>query len=304
MSKSVHIIILNWNGYLLTRDCLLSLRDIKYKNHRITVVDNASTDDSASKLLEEFPEIELLRSEVNLGFAGGNNLALTDAKRKFDPDYYLLLNNDTVVDSSFLNYLTEAYKEPSIGLVCSKIYFFDEPNRLWYAGGFFNKRTGNGGHYGYEQIDNGEFDNQRKVDYVTGCCFMLHRDVVNQIGLLDEIFFAYCEDLDYCLRAAEHGFECVYVPRSILYHKVSSSFKSKTKIAFGNRSPLAYYLNIRNRFFIFRKHRAQISTVGFLMFHTLFCLRYLCGFLITFQFGKVKTVILGIKDGIKMPLKK
>lgn len=304
MSKSVHIIILNWNGYNLTRDCLLSLRKIDYRNYRVTVVDNASIDESATNLSDEFPEIDMLRSDVNLGFAAGNNLALINAREKYNPDYFLLLNNDTVVDPTFLGHLLDAFKNQSIGLACSKIYFFDEPRRLWYAGGYFNKVIGDAQHYGYEQMDHGEFDTLRKVEFITGCCFMMSRSVVNRVGLLDEIYFAYCEDLDYCLRAAEQGFECVYVPRSVIYHKVSSSFKSKTNIAFGKRSTLAYYLNVRNRFFIFRKHREQISRFGFLIHHSIFCLRYIVGFLITFQFAKVYTVLKGIRDGIQMPLMK
>lgn len=304
MDKSVHIIILNWNGYLLTRDCLISLRNIDYKNHRITVVDNASTDDSVDKLSKEFPEIELLRSNVNLGFAGGNNLALKYVKEMYKPDYFLLLNNDTAVEPSFLSALVKNSTDLSVGIIGSKIYFFDEPTRLWFAGGYFDRFSGDGRHYAYEQLDEGGNNKLCKVDFITGCCLMITKQLIEKIGYLDDSFFAYCEDLDYCLRAKKNGFDCLYVPDSIIYHKVSSSFKTQKTTTLGARSALAYYLNVRNRFFIYRKHRELINTVGFIYSQFLFVMRYLIGFSVTFQFEKFKNVISGVRDGVFMKLKK
>jgi GT2 family glycosyltransferase len=300
---SVQIIILNWNGYELTRECLLSLAAVDYGNFRITVVDNASSDGSYEKLVGEFPEIEFVRSEVNLGFAGGNNLGINFARTNYDPDFFLLLNNDTTVDPRFLTHLvTSFHAGPDVGIAGNKIFYYGDPQRIWFAGGVFDKQLGDGYHRGEGEIDLGQFDEPENVDFITGCCLMMSRQLVNAIGILDERFFAYCEDLDYSLRAAESGFVCRYVPASVIYHKVSSSFKLQKSDKIGKRSALAYYLNVRNRIFIFRKHRKMINRYGFLLFQLRFILRYVVGFALTFQFGKAKSVIKGAWKGVTDPL--
>jgi GT2 family glycosyltransferase len=301
----VQIVILNWNGFDLTKDCLLSLARIDYPKYQIIVVDNGSTDGSYEELVSRFPNIEFLRSEVNLGFVGGNNLGLKLALTKYDPDYFLLLNNDTTAEPSFLKNMVAFYSErPNLGIIGGKIYYFDDPKRIWFAGGWFDKLRGNAVHLGENELDIGQYNIPMKINFVTGCCFMMSRKVVDTLGLLDEDFFAYCEDLDYSLRAIEAGFDCYYVPDSVIYHKVSSSFKSGKFAIVGKRSALAYYLNVRNRLYIYRKHKKNINKMGFIFFQIKLTFRYVLGFTLTLQFRNAGSVIRGVWDGISKPVRK
>jgi len=299
----VQIIILNWNGYELTKDCLNSLSRLDYQNYKVIVVDNGSTDGSYKKLVSEFPAIEFLAIEANLGFADGNNAAILHTREKYNPQLFLLLNNDTTVEPTFLRKMVDTFSSnPNAGILGNKIYYYEDPQRIWFAGGQFNKFLGDGIHLGIDQLDIGQFNDQKKIDFVTGCCMMISKDVINKIGLLDSSFFAYCEDLDYSLRASKAGYVITYVPDAIIYHKVSSSFKTKDKKQFGARSNLAYYLNVRNRLFIYRKHKERIKPLYFFIHQVKYVSRYLIGFFITLQFGKVKSVLQGLWDGVSKPM--
>jgi GT2 family glycosyltransferase len=225
-----------------TIDCITSLKRIEYSNYHILVVDNGSTDGSVVGIKAAFPDIRLLETHENLGFAGGNNrgikLALEDGA-----DYVLLLNNDTEVDSNFLSELVKAAESSQgVGIVGSKIYYYSEPKQLWFAGGRINFYTGDTHHIGERELDEGKYDRIGDTGYVSGCSMLIKRKVLEDIGTLDETFFLYYEDSDFCARARRHGYRIVYAPASVVWHKVSST-AGKVKdlqLFYGTRNMLIF----------------------------------------------------------------
>jgi GT2 family glycosyltransferase len=236
ISPKVDIIILNYNGKEDTLECLRSLQALEYDNVRLTLVDNGSSDGSAIAVEENFPEVNLIKSRENLRFAGGNNLAL---KKSIDEDfdYALLLNNDTTVKQDFLSKLVEtAEPDPDIGLTAGKMYYYDFPDTLWFAGGKANVKFAYMRHFGIGKKDDGTFDNACTVSFLNGACLLIKIDVLKQIGLLDEDFFLYGEDLDFCIRAQKAGFKLYYQPDSVIWHKVSKSTPPIKKLIYRYKS--------------------------------------------------------------------
>jgi GT2 family glycosyltransferase len=217
----VTIVLLNWNGKAVTLDCLASLRATRYERRRIVVVDNGSTDGSVEIIRRDHPEVELLEMGTNLGFARGANVGMRYAL-DHGADMLLLLNNDTVVDPDFLRYMVDALKtSPSIGLVAPKIYYFEEPNRIWFAGGELSMWTGTLRHIGIREYDHGQFDVPREIPHACGCCLLARRSLAEQVGLLDESYYLYTEDADWVMRARRGGYGVSYEPRAKIWHKVS-----------------------------------------------------------------------------------
>ncbi len=241
MSPKVSIIVLNWNGRQDTIECINSLKAITYSNYTIVLVDNGSTDGSQTLLRERFPDIDLIQNGQNLGYAGGNNVGMRHALDK-GADYIVLLNNDTIVDKNFVTALvTAAEADKTAGMLCSKIYFHDRPDILWYAGASFYPWLGWGRHRGYNVRDVGQFDGVEETERPTGCSLIVRRRLCEQIGLLGEKYFCYCEDLDWGMRAQNAGYKIMYVPASRVWHKVSRSTG-------GSRSGLSLYYYVRNMF--------------------------------------------------------
>jgi GT2 family glycosyltransferase len=236
----VSIVLLNLNGYADTSDCIKSLEQIDYPNYEVIVVDNGSSDGSGERLAGEFPGVRMIVSKNNLGFTGGNNLGMQDALQR-GADYVLLLNNDTVVDRAFLSHLVQvAESDPTIGLAGPKIYYFSEPERIWYAGGDVNLVAGACDHAGKDELDtNGRFSKVADTGFITGCAFLVKARVLRHIGLLDDKLFVYWEDTDFCERARKQGYRRVFVPQSHVWHKVSRTC--------GKESYFTLYLSTRNQ---------------------------------------------------------
>ncbi len=257
----VSIIILNWNGQKDTIDCLKSLEYLNYPDFEIILVDNGSTDESVSNFKSQIPnfknKISLIENKENLGFSAGNNAGIKYALGK-KTDYVLLLNNDTIVESEFLKELVgvgEQNSQPTadqpkaekIGILGPKIYFFDDPQRIWFAGGKFNWISGSS-HIGFGEIDDGQYEISKKVSFITGCAMLIKKEVFEKIGFLDERFFLYYEDTDFCLRAKKRGFKCVFVPRAKIFHKIPlENLKNKLSGAAGRiGAPSVHYYHHRN----------------------------------------------------------
>jgi len=225
MDKKVFVIVLNWNGKEDTLDCLQSLRSTAYDNYTVVLVDNGSEDDSVAAVREKFPEVELVLTGKNLGFAGGNNVGIEYAI-KAGADYVFLINNDTTVHPDYLKELVlVAESDAKIGAVGSKIYYHGEPERIWFAGGKINWLKNKGEHIGLDEIDKGQFDDTKEVGYLTGCALLVKREVVEKVGVLEDDYFLYYEDADYSLRIQNAGYKTMYAPKSKIYHKVSRSTK-------------------------------------------------------------------------------
>lgn len=243
----VSVILLNFNGYQDTRECLESLRHVQYPDCDVIVVDNGSWDDSCPRLHKEFPEIKLLVSKENLGFTGGNNLGIEEALRR-GAAYVLLLNNDTIVDRNFLAHLVQiGESDPGIGILGPKILYASEPQRIWFAGGLVKYWSGTSRHVGQDQIDqDGRFSDVEDTGYITGCALLVKSRVLREVGLLDPKLFIYWEDWDFCMRVRKAGYRCVFVPMARVWHKVSRTC--------GQQSSFTLYLGTRNQLICVAKH--------------------------------------------------
>jgi hypothetical protein len=219
----VYIIILNWNRKDDTLACLRSIKDVKYPQLSVVLVDNASRDGTVESVRENFPAVEVITNSENLRFAGGNNVGIDYAMQN-KADYILLLNNDTEVAPDFLSELVSvAENNDRVGMLGPKIYYHNTPKMIWFAGGRIEFWKGWLSHIGIRELDHGQYDSIRDVDYLTGCCLLVKREVIEKVGTLDESYFIYGEDADWCIRAYRAGFKLTYVPSSLIWHKVSSS---------------------------------------------------------------------------------
>jgi hypothetical protein len=219
----VFIIIVNWNGRDITLDCLDSLSRISHRNTRTVVVDNASTDGSVDAIRSRFPAVVVLKMKSNLRFAGGTNAGIRYGL-EHGAEMFLLLNNDTIVDPEFLSRMVNCMTSTtSIGMVGPKIYYHDNPTRIWFAGGRLSMWTGTMKHVGIREIDSGQFDTQKQIEYTTGCCILMKREIVERVGLLDESYAMYTEDADWSMRVRRAGFTIIYEPKAKIWHKLSVS---------------------------------------------------------------------------------
>ncbi len=235
----ITIIVLNWNGHKDTVECVESLLKIKNPKCEILIVDNGSNDGSERILRERFPELTFIQTGKNLGFAGGANAGIRHALKK-GAEYVILLNNDTIVDPDFAGELikaAEGFKDA--GILCSKVYFYDRPDVIWYAGAGFNSWLGWGRMRGYNLRDDGRFDRTEETGRPCGCSLMVTREFCEKTGLLDEEYFCYCEDMDWGMRAKKNGFKVLYVPSSKAWHKAS-------RATGGASTGISLYYTVRN----------------------------------------------------------
>lgn len=240
MNPKVMILILNWNGLDDTLACLASLADLDYPDCQIAVVDNGSNDGSPTGIREHFPEVTVIENRENLGFVGGNNVGLRHALER-GAAYALLLNNDTEVAPDFLRRLVDAAEaDASIGIVGPTIYYYDQPDLIWSAGGAIDRRRGETRMIGLNKRDTGQFGpGPRPVDFVTGCALLAKRAVIEQVGLLDERFFAYYEEAEWCVRVRQAGFKIIHVPQAKIWHKIPLDARDS--------SPVVHYYMVRNQ---------------------------------------------------------
>ena len=251
----VAVIILNWNGKEDTLECLASVKKLNYSNYEILLVDNGSSDNSVNEISKQYPDITLLQTGENLGYAGGNNVGVRWAL-DHDADYILLLNNDTIVATDLLSAFTNAINLlPSGSILGAKIYFYDNPETLWFAGGRWRNDTNRFEHIGYGQPDKIEFNHITEVDYITGCALFADAETFKEIGVLGEDFFLTYEETDWCYRAKAKGHKCIVIPEAKLWHKISSSFG-------GADSPIVNYFMTRNKLLWAKKHLSYSSRMS------------------------------------------
>ena len=296
----IAIIIINWNTYQLTFNCLKSLKACTYKNKTIFLVDNGSKDGSGDKIALEFPDINFIKNEINEGFTGANNKALkVILKQNFD--YVLLLNNDTEVKPNFLS-LLEARMDSDQNLAATQPLILDFPNKntIWNGGGSFNTFFGLSKTRYNGLIYKPQLKVETFTEWISGCCILVKIEVIKKVGLLDNRFFAYFEDVDWSIRMTKLGYKLGVVPKSIIYHQSSGSTKMNNTSNEGNLSPYAHYLNVRNHIYLIKKHTFFFNSFGSWIYQILKITSYSIYFILRGRFGKFKMVWRGVSDAIKI----
>jgi GT2 family glycosyltransferase len=250
--QSVAIIVLNWRGLDDTLACLASLQAIDYPAVKIIVVENGSGDDSAEVIRAAFPEVTLLEQNINYGYAGGNNIGMQYAKT-LGVDYVLLLNNDVEVKPDFLSQMMPvAEQHRFVGIIGPTIYYFAHPEKIWSAGGSVDWIRGITRMMGLNEQEVGQFGvKPRPVEWITGCALLIKMAVIEQIGGLDERFFAYYEEAEFCLRARRAGWGVIHVPTAKIWHKISPQAR--------DASPQVNYYMSRNRLLFLKLTRAGLA---------------------------------------------
>ncbi len=249
---SVFAVVLNWNNAPDTINCVTSLRQLKYPDCQVLVVDNGSQDNSVTQIRQRFPEVPILELQENLGYAGGNNRGIEHALNQ-GCDYVWLLNDDVTVASGALSALMAvALDEPRAGFLGPKVYMREDPQRILSAGGKFSNDW-HPEHRGMGELDEGQLDRIADVDFLSGCALLVRRRLVEEVGGLDNDFFAYCEDVEWCYRAKTAGFKLLYVPEATVWHP-------DTRLRDAN-SPLVTYYISRNHLLFLAKHRLGTGTV-------------------------------------------
>ncbi len=238
----VSIIIVNYNGGLLVERCLRSVLKTNFFPFDVLVVDNASSDGSPDLIAKHFPSVRLIRLLGNLGYAGANNVGIRAATGK----YLVLLNSDTEVEPEWLTHLVEvAERRPDAAFLQPKILFLDDHAVINSAGNEIHF-AGFGVCRGISTRDIGQYERVEKIGYASGASVMVSREALDEIGPLDEIFFAYGEDKDWGWRAKMLGFHSMYVPTARIYHKWSTTL---------GYSPLKmYYLELERLISIWKNH--------------------------------------------------
>jgi len=237
-------VVVSWNGREDTFACLESLRGVD-----TVCVDNGSTDGSPEAVAERFPEVELVRTGVNLGFSGGNNVGLRRALER-GAEWVLLLNNDAVAGPGLVAALERAaLARPDAGVLACKVLFREQPGTLMFAGGRVSLGLGfNGRADGWGRPDDGAWSELRDVERATGAGMAVSRAAIESVGLLDEGFFAYVEDVDWCIRIRRAGFSVVFVPDARVWHAGSASTG-------GAGSPTSLRYSARNTLALVERHR-------------------------------------------------
>ncbi len=258
----VFTIILNWNGKEDTIECLASLQSLNYPNHEIIVVDNGSTDDSVSVLRAQYPDITIIENVRNLGFSEGNNVGLKYAYEN-DADYFLILNNDTVVDPDVLGALVRiAEKDDCIGFVTGKVYFYDKPNQFQAAGKHSHPIFLVGHQVGWGEIDHGQYDQIKEYEFVDGVFFLVRRQAYEETGGFDPNFFLYWDEADWCVRVRRAGYNIVYTPEAKIWHKFGRSVGGDSSFTW------EYYMT-RNRIVFLRRHCSRSAFARSMLYITI-----------------------------------
>lgn len=290
----VSIIILNWNGLEDTIECLESLKEITYPDYDVIVVDNGSEGNDIEILRQRFENyIHIIENGINYGFCEGNNIAIRWLLDNSKPDYFLLLNNDTVVAPEFLTELVKvAESHPSSGIIGPKAYLYDDPNRFWLVWFEVDMNKGRAFHVGSGEYDRGQYENIKDVDYVAGSCLLIKLKVIQNVGLLDTSYFAYWDEADYCLRVRKGGYKIIYAPKAIIWHKVSASAKQV--------SGIYEYYNTRNGFLFMKKYASKKQLSCFLLRFFFIYFWFHIGVLLLYHRNvrSFKSFLKGTKHGI------
>lgn len=265
--SSVAIVLLTWNACEQTIKCIKNIKRINYNNYKIIVVDNNSTDNSEEIIRKTFPEITVIQTGNNGGYAGGNNYGIKYAL-KLNTKYILIINNDIIVDKNFLkNMVTVMDKDDNIGMTCPKIYAGENSKKIWYIEGKINWIKGTTMHPHLGEIDMDERTNPYETDRLAGTALLMRSDMLKKTKiLLNDKYFIYWEDTEISLNVKQAGYKILVIPNAIIWHKESSSHKGKD-------SPIIIYYYTRNKLLFMKKNASKIFFITSFIYEIYFVFR-------------------------------
>ena len=253
--KKVSVVTVNFNQPAVTEELLQSISSFNhYPDTEIIVVDNGSKDNPVNNWITKYPDVRFIRSEVNLGFAGGNNLGIKQAKG----EYLFLINNDTEITEGLIDQLAAILdQQPEVGMISPKIIFFQQPNILQYVGFTpMNFYTARNNCLGYMEEDRGQYDSMTgETGFIHGAAMMVKKEAIERAGLMSESFFLYYEEMDWCERIRQAGYKIWVEPRATIYHKES--------ISVGKKSALKEFFMNRNRILFIRRNAPLAARLTF-----------------------------------------
>ncbi len=301
--KRIAVILVDWNGIEVTLPCLESLNALKPSDEftiELIVIDNGSTISIADRIKNKYRDVVVFRSEENIGFAAGCNLGIQFAIES-GFDYSLLLNNDTTVEPTFLNHLFDTIEgNPTVGLAQPKILFQHDKNLIWNGGNRFNKWIGLTSTNGYGEKNSNKYDSITTMPWATGCCMLINNKLFTGegLGLLNETYETYYEDVEFSFRVREKGYEIAYVPSSIIYHIAGYSVNSNKETQEGRTHPFVVYLHSRNRIFLLREFSSWYVFPTVLLFQLVYYALLIMRFLFLRRPKKLSAVLKSIQDGL------
>ena len=279
------IITINYNGL---KDTCELIESIPFnKEMEVIVVDNASTQDEASIISEKYPHVKVIRSKQNLGFAGGNNLGIKEAKGK----YILLINNDTYFKEFNIDVLTERLESSDrIGIVCPKLRFAWGSNPIQFAGYTpLSPITVRNQAIGFGEEDKGQYNTAHPTPYAHGAAILIKREAIAKVGLMPECFFLYYEELDWSMMFTRAGYEIWYDPACTVFHKESQTT--------GQNSPLRTYYITRNRLLLVKRNYKGISKyLSYIYLIGIVAPRDIIKYTLKGRFDLVKSVCKGLSN--------
>ena len=298
--SELSIITVNYNG-LADTCALIDTIPFNDKTLEVIVVDNASKDDEATIIAQRYPQVKVIRSDHNLGFAGGNNLGIKAAQGK----YLYFVNNDTIFESEkrieksekyasvFQTLIDRLERSEKIGMVCPKIRFTWDNRPIQFAGYTpLSRITMRNRSIGYGEDDHGQYDSPHTTPYAHGAAMMVKREVIEKAGMMPECFFLYYEELDWSMMIRRTGYDIWYEPASTIYHKESQST--------GQNSPLRTYYITRNRLlFAQRNCPANTRLLSYLYLIGIVAVKDILKFTIQQRPDLAKATLKGIRQFLK-----
>ena len=253
-------VILNTNRRDDTLECLDSLQKNSYLNHQVIVLDNHSTDGSVTAIRETYPDVQIIELEENLGYAGNNNVGIEVAMEQ-GADWVFVLNEDTILERECLAELIEVGEsDPQIGILGPLVYHHDEPAVIQSAGGILGKYW-ESIHLGKNEPDQGQFVEPHIVEWISGCAILVRREAIERAGMLDNDYFIYWEETEWCIRIGRDGWKIIHVPQAKIWHKgVQRNYQP---------SPSFTYYGTRNHLRTLSKHGAPMRAKVYTWFQLL-----------------------------------
>ena len=295
LKPRVAIVIVAWNQLDATLACLKTVYAQSYDSFEVVLVDNGSDAGFQEKIRAQYPQVTLLGSRTNLGFSGGNNIGIRYAlSQSFD--FVFLLNNDTLLDSGCLQTLVNGLDgaKQDVAAVAAKIYYAHDRSRIWTVGCNFRPWLRELNDVGKDSVDEGQWSQSRQVEFVPFCGVLFKREVFGSTGLLDEGYFLYYEDMDYCQRLLAEGRKIKFEPNAIIWHAVSAS-------SGGNQSTAALYWLAKSSGRYFRTYGRGWRMILILPYRLASALRKTGTLLLASNFQEIKSYWRGLKDGWLTP---